>query len=223
MKTDSEIKKDVLDELKWDASINETEVGVAVKDGIVTLTGYLSSYIEKIAAEKAAKRVEGVKAVVENIEVKLISSSKRTDLDIAKAAVDRLTWDSSVPKDAIIVKVEDGWVTLEGNVNWNYQKEAAKKAIQNLWGVKGVTNLVVIKSAIEPTQVKENIKKTFERNAILDAQKIDVRTEGHKVTLSGYVSSWDEKQQAKDAAWSAPGVWEIEDNLKIKSRDVLVM
>lgn len=219
MKTDSELQKDVLAELKWEPSINATEVGVAVKDGIVTLTGYLNTYAEKITAEKATKRVLGVKAVVEKIEVKILGSDKRADVDIAKAALDRLKWDTSVPKDGVLVKVENGWITLEGKVDWNFQKEAAKKAVQNLYGVRGVTNLVDVKSAIQPFEIKESIKKTFERNAILDAGKIEVTTEGHKVSLSGTVQSWDEKKQAENAAWSAPGVWEVVDNLSIKTRE----
>lgn len=219
MKTDSELQKDVLAELKWEPSINATEVGVTVKDGIVTLTGYLNTYAEKITAEKATKRVLGVKAVVEKIEVKILGSDKRTDIDIAKAALDRLKWDTSVPKEGVLVKVENGWITLEGKVDWNFQKEAAKKAVQNLYGVRGVTNLVDVKSAIQPFEIKENIKKTFERNAILDAGKIEVITEGHKVTLSGTVQSWDEKKQAENAAWSAPGVWNVVDNLSIKTRE----
>ncbi len=221
MKTDSELKRDVQAELKWDASINETEVGVAVKDGIVTLTGYLDTYAQKIAAEKAAKRVLGVKAVVQEIEVKILSGDKRTDVDIAKAALDSLKWDSSVPKDSVIVKVDNGWVTLEGSVQWNYQKEAAKRAVQHLKGVKSVTNIITIKSAVEPSKVKENIKKTFERNAALDAEEINVSVDGHKVTLSGTVKSWDEERQAKEAAWSAPGVWEVVDNLSIRSRELV--
>ena len=219
MKRDSQLKKDVLDELKWEPSINATDVGVIVKDGIVTLTGNMKTYAEKICAEKTIKKVSGVKAVVEQIDVKLMGSDKRTDIDIAKVALDRLKWESNVPREDVLMKVENGWITLEGNVEWNYQKNAAKKAIQNLYGVRGVTNLVKVKSAIQPFQVKESIKKTFERNAILDAGKIDVRTEGHKVFLTGEVQSWDEKKQAEDAAWAAPGVWDIEDNLKIKSRE----
>lgn len=221
MKTDSELKKDVTAELKWDSSINETEVGVAVKDGIVTLTGYLGTYSEKLAAEKAAKRVMGVKAVVQEIEIKISGSDKRTDVDIAKAALDSLKWDSSIPKDAILVKVDNGWITLEGSVQWNYQKLAAKSDVEKLRGVRGVTNLIVIKSAVEPSKVKENIRKTFERNASLDADEINVSVDGHKVTLNGYVQSWDEEKQAKEAAWSAPGVWQVVNNLKIRSRELM--
>jgi osmotically-inducible protein OsmY len=220
MKTDSELKRDVEAELKWDASINEAEIGVAVKDSIVTLTGYLSTYAEKIAAEKATKRVLDVKAVVQEIEVKISSSDKRSDVDIAKAALDSLKWDVSVPKDGVLVKVANGWVTLEGSVKWNFQKTAAKKAVQNLKGVRGVTNIIAIKSAIEPSKVKENIKKTFERNATLDSNEINVSVDGHKVTLTGNVKSLDEEKQAKAAAWSAPGVWEVVDNLNIRSREL---
>ncbi len=219
MKTDLELKQDVQDELKWEPSINATDIGIIVKDGIVTLTGTLNTYAEKIAAEKATKRVSGVKAVVEKIEIKILGSDKRADVDIAKTALDRLMWDTSIPKEAVMVKVENGWITLEGKVDWNFQKEAAKNAVQNLYGVRGVTNLIDTKSPIQPFQIKESIKKTFERNAILDAVKIEVKTEGHKVTLSGSVQSWDEKKQAEEAAWAAPGVWDVQDNLQIKTRE----
>ena len=219
MKTDSELKRNVLAELKWDASIKETEVGVLVTDGIVTLTGDLNTYVEKWAAEKAAKRVLGVKGVVEDIKIKLLDSDKRNDVDIAKAALNKLDWNPSIPKDVILVKVENGWVTLSGSVKWNYQKKSAKKTVQNLRGVRGVTNLISIKSPVESSQVKESIKKTFERNAVLDVETINIKTEGHKVTLEGTVKSWDEKKQAAEAAWSSPGVWDVVDNLKIKSRE----
>jgi len=220
MKTDSELKQDVLDELKWEASVNEPGIGVAVKDGIVSLSGVVNTYAEKMAAEKAAKRVLGVKAVVENVEVKISGDNKRTDVEIAQVALNNLKWDTMVPKKDIFVKVENGWITLEGKVDWNYQKEAAKNAVQYLFGVRGVSNLIEIKTPIQSDLVKESIKKTFERNAIIDAEKINVRVEGHKVFLTGTVQSWDEQKQANEAAWSAPGVWQVENNLEIKPRQL---
>lgn len=221
MRTDAELKDDVIDELVWDSRVNETGIGVAVKSGIVTLSGEVNAYSEKIAAEKAAKRVIGVKAVVMEIEVKISGSDERTDVDIAKVAVNNIKWNSTIPKDKVLVKVENAWVTLEGKVDWNYQKEAAKKAVQNLFGVKGVSNLIEVKSSVEPSLVKDNIKKSFERNALLDAEKVNVQVEGHKVILSGSVTSWNEQKQANDAAWSAPGVWKVEDKLTIKTPELV--
>lgn len=221
MRTDVELKDDVIDELNWDSRVNETGIGVAVKSGIVTLSGAVNAYAEKIAAEKAAKRVMGVKAVVMDIEVKISGSDERTDADIAKIAVNNLKWNSTVPKDKVMVKVENSWITLEGKVDWNYQKEAAKKAVESLYGVKGVSNLIEVKSSVEPSLVKENIKKSFERNALLDAEKVNVQVEGHKVVLTGTVTSWNEQKQANDAAWSAPGVWKVEDKLIIKTPELV--
>lgn len=219
MKTDATLKEDVMDELDWEPSIDATEIGVTVKNGIVTLSGNVNTYAEKIAAERAAKRVYGVKAVVENVDVKVSGTYKRTDEDIALSVLNNLKWNTSVPEQDIQVKVEDGWVTLEGEVEWNYQKEAAINAIRNLSGVRGVTNLLKVEAAVEPSDIQDKIRKSFERNAEIDADQVNVKIEGHKVILTGTIQSWAEKQQAKNAAWSAPGVTEVEDNLQIKVRE----
>lgn len=216
MRTDAIIKEDVLNELDWEPSIDATEVGVTCIDGVVTLTGYMNTFTEKLAAERAAKRVYGVRAVVEKIEVKIGSHYKRTDQDIAQAALNNLRWRNNVPDKDIKLKVENGWITLEGTVEWNFQRDAAKNAIKDLAGVKGVTNIIKVKAVIEPSNIKEKIKNAFERSATLDADHINVMVEGHKIILSGSISSMAEKKQAERAAWSAPGVTEVVNNLEIK-------
>lgn len=219
MKTDATIKEDVLEELDWDPSIDNTKIGVIVNDGIVTLTGHVNTYAEKVAAEKVARNVYGVKAVVEEIEVKISGSGKRSDEDIAKAALNNLKWNTSVPENKIRLKVEDAWITLEGEAEWNYQKEAARKAVKDLAGVRGVTNLIKVEASIEPQNVKDKIRSAFERNATIDADNVNVRSVGHKIILSGAVQSWAEKKQAESAAWSAPGVTEVENDLSIRVRE----
>lgn len=219
MKTDLNIKQDVIDELDWEPGVDAAGIGVIVKDGIVTLNGHVGTYAEKRTAEKAVKRVYGVRAVVDEIEVKLSGTYSRTDEDIARAALNNLKWDTSVPHESMQLKVEDGWLTLEGEVAWNYQKEAAKNAVANLSGVRGVTNLVKVKASVEPTNVKNKIRNSFERNASVDANSISVQVDGSKVTLSGNVQSWVEKKQAVRAAWSTPGVTEVQDKLQIKLRE----
>lgn len=216
MKSDATIKKDVLDELNWEPSIDATKVGVTVENGIVSLSGHVRSYAEKVAAEKASRRVAGVKALVDEIDVKLGTAYKRTDQDIAQSALNSLKWNTNVPHEKIQLKVEDGWITLEGDIDWNFQREAARNYIKNLAGVRGVTNLLKVKAVAQPESIKHQIRSAFERNALIDADRVNVRIDGHKVFLSGVVQSLAERKQAERAAWSAPGVTEVEDNLMIK-------
>jgi len=216
MKTDYEIKEDVLAELLWQPNIDETKVGVVVEDSVVTLSGVVDNYTKKLAAEKAAKKVQGVKAVAIDIEVKYGTAYKKTDKEIAKAVVNALEWDNSIPEEKISVKVENGWVYLSGELQWNYQKEAAKKTVENLLGVKGVVNSIQIKQAIKPSQIKERITKAFERSAEVNAKSITVSTNGHIVTLKGMVNSIAEKDEAENAAYMAPGVSEVKNKLKVQ-------
>ncbi|SHJ87613.1 Osmotically-inducible protein OsmY, contains BON domain [Maribacter aquivivus] len=216
MKTDAKIKLDVQDELSWEPSIDETKIGVAVDEGIVTLSGEVDSFSKKLAAEKAAKRVSGVKAVAEDIIVKYPSSIDKSDTDIAKAAVEALEWHSSVPDNAVIVKVENGWVYLTGEVKWSYQKYSASNAIKNLVGVKGVSNNIKLKQTVKPVLVKDTIEEAFERSARIDAKSIVVTADGSTVTLSGKVHSIKEKEEAEKAAYRAPGVLDVVNKLKIQ-------
>ena len=216
MRTDVEIKEDVLDELVWQPNIDETEIGVIVEDGVVTLSGVINSYSKKLAAEKAVKGVLGVKALAGDIEVKFGNAYKKTDKEIAKAVVDALEWSSSIPEKDISVKVEDGWVYLSGEVKWNYQKNAAKLAVEGLLGVKSVLNNISIRQEVKPFEVKDRIKKAFERSAEIDANNITVVTDGHKVTLRGKVHSIKEKEDAESAAYNAPGVFDVKNELKVQ-------
>jgi osmotically-inducible protein OsmY len=212
---DLELKKAVESELNFEPSINAAEIGVAVKNGVVTLSGRVPSYWEKIAAERAAARVAGVKAVANELEVRLPGSSERTDEDIARAAVDTLKWNVLVPADRIKVKVSKGWVTLEGTVDWQYQKSAAEKTVRKLTGVVGVTNLIEVKPSVSKAEVKSAIEGALKRLAEVDANRIQVETEDGKVILSGTVRSWFEREEAERAAWAAPGVRAVEDHIAI--------
>lgn len=216
MKTDAEIKQDVLDELAWQPNVDETEIGVIVENGVVTLSGVLNNYSKKVAAEKAVKNVEGVKALAGDIEVKYGNDFKKTDKEIAKAVVEALEWNSSVPEKNLTIKVEDGWVYLSGEVKWGYQREAAKRAVENLLGVRSVINSITIKQDVKPFDVKDSIKKAFERSAELDAKNITVLTDGNTVTLRGKVHSLKEKEDAETAAYRAPGVYYVLNELKVQ-------
>jgi len=215
MKTDLEIKEDVLEELAWQPNVNETQIGVIVDKGVVTLSGVVDNYTKKIAAEKAVKSVKGVRAVAEDIEVKYGSSFKKTDGEIAKATADALKWNSSVPADDVDVKVENGWVYLSGEVKWDYQKTAAKRATQDLVGVRGVNNTISIKQAVKPFEIKDKIKKAFERMADVDAKNITVDVDGHTVKLKGKVHSIAEKDEARKTAYFAPGVYTVKNELEV--------
>jgi osmotically-inducible protein OsmY len=216
MKTDARIKDDVLKELAWQSGVDKTQIGVIVKDGIVTLTGVVDTYTKKIDAENAAKSVYGVKAVAEDIQVNYSTGKGKTDTEIAKAAVNAFKWNTLVPDNKIKIKVEDAWVYLTGEVKRAYQKNAAKRAVENLYGVKGVFNTVSIKPTVEPFEIKNRITKALERSADLEAKRIKVEVDGHTVKLSGTVYSLTEKEEARKAAYFAPGVTKVENNLKVE-------
>lgn len=214
-RTDEEIQKDVLNELKWDPRVQSTEIGVAVKDGVVTLTGWVDSFYKRWAAEEAAHRVRGVLAVANDIEVRLPVSAERTDADIAAAAIHALEWDAGVSIDNLDVTVSKGWVTLRGVVEWEYQKHDAERVVRRLKGVKGVTNLLTIKPRVSPSELKQKIEQALVRSAETDALRITVEVEGSKAILRGAVRSWAEKQEAERVAWSAPGITSVENRITI--------
>ena len=215
-KTDVELKTNVLAELKYEPSVKITDIGVLVKDGTVTLNGYATSYGEKWDAVRAAKRVAGVKAIADDIEVKLPSSLRRTDGDIAAAAATQINWSTTIPEGTAKVTVREGWITLEGAVEWQYQKNAAENVVQYMAGVKGVDNLITIKPKLAAGEVESAIKQAFARNAVVDAKKIQVSTSGNKVTLRGEVRNYAERDEAERVAWAAPGVFFVDNQLKLE-------
>jgi osmotically-inducible protein OsmY len=215
IRTDEEIQADVLEELKWNPRVQPNEIGVIVKDGIVTLTGWVDSYLKKMAAEEVAHRTRGVKAVANEIEVRLPGFAERTDADLAKAVLNALRWDAAIPTDKVDVTVSQGWVTLKGEVEFGFQKSDAERAVRRLSGVKGVINLITIKPRPSPGDLKQQIERALIRNAQTDARNITVEVQGSKVILRGTVRSYAEKQAAEDTAWAAPGVSEVDNRIVI--------
>ena len=200
MKTDTQLQQDVIAELKWEPSVNAAQIGVEVKNGIVTLAGHVSSYAEKLGAERAAQRVSGVKALAVEMDVKLPGSSMRTDADIAGSAKNALHWTASLTKDGVKVMVENGWVTLSGEVDWEFQRQAAAKGVRYLTGVTGVSNQIAVRPNVSLSAVKSDIEAALKRRAKADAQKISVEIHGADVTLTGTVHSWSEREAARHSA-----------------------
>lgn len=214
-RTDAQIQADVVAELRWEPRVQPNEIAVTVKNGVVTLTGYVDSYTKRWAAEDAAHRVRGVRAVANDVEVRLPSDRTRTDADLAAAAVRALQRDAFIPIDALDVTVSKGWVTLKGDVEWQYQKDAAARCVRDLVGVKGVTNTIAVQPHVKPLDVRDKIEAAFKRSAEVDARRINVTGTDGKIILSGNVRSFAERQEAERAAWAAPGVTRVEDHLTI--------
>ncbi|KAB1157610.1 BON domain-containing protein [Flavobacterium luteum] len=216
MKTNEQLQKDVLDALKWEPQLHAAEIGVTAKDGIVSLSGTVNNYGKKIAAEKAAKNVAGVRAIVEKIEVTYPNSGVKTDEEIANNVLKALLNNWNVPDEKIKVEVEDSWVTLTGEVSWNYEKEAAKNSIDNIPGVRGVINNIKVKSVLKNELEKKLIEKALHRHSSINANNIHVEVSGTKVILSGKVKSMYQKEEAGKIAWKTPGVWSVENNIVVE-------
>lgn len=221
MKTDDEIRKDVMEEIRWDPQLTNiaSQIGVTVKNEVVTLSGIVDYYSQKLAADNAAQRVKGAKVVATDIEVKGADNSQlKTDAQIGEAIRNALTWHSAVNEDLIHIKVEDGWVYLDGEVDWDYERKAAETSVENIIGVKGVFNKIKIKNVpVDPKEVKKKITAAFHRHASMDSANISVVVSGGKVTLTGKVRTWEERKDAERVAWSMPGVVEVNNNLMIDS------
>jgi osmotically-inducible protein OsmY len=215
MKTDSQLQSDVLAELAWEPAIHSEEIGVEVKGGVVTLAGHVGNYSEKLAAERAAMHVVGVKALAVEIDVRLAGHNARTDGDIARTVENVLQWTTCVPTDSVKIVVEGGWVTLSGEVHWDYQRKAAVDAVRYLMGVKGVSDSIAIKPAVSAPLVKADIEAALVRRARKDSNRISVSVNGNDVTLSGAVLDWSERDLATQAAWGTPGVRSVTNNTTV--------
>lgn len=213
MKSDTEIKRDVENELKWDPDVDASDIGIAVKDAVVTLTGFVRSFSQKWDAERAVKRVAGVAGIANSIEVRLPLINERPDPEIARDAVNALRSELPYSAQFITVTVKSGWATLEGNVEWNYQRERAESAVRRVRGLRGVSNLISLKPAVKPEEVKHQIEEAFKRSAAVDAKNVMVEADGGEVTLRGTVRSWAERQEAERTAWRAPGVTKVDNRI----------
>lgn len=216
MKKDIEIQKNVMEELTCIPLIKANEIGVAVKNGIVTLSGIVDSYPKKIMIEKAIKKLGGVRGIAEDIEVKLLENQKKTDSEIAQMVTNAIEWHSAAQVDRISILVEDGIVTIEGTTDWDYQRKHVTKVVANIIGVKGIINNIKIANTPVPVDIQKKIKAAFVRNASIDAEKINIKTEGHKVILSGVVKNWSEYEEAERSAWGTPGISVIENGLEFE-------
>ncbi|MBO4209972.1 BON domain-containing protein [Micromonospora echinofusca] len=217
-RTDQDIQSDVLDELNWEPRVQPNEIGVTVSEGVVTLTGWVDSYAKKWAAERAAHRVDRVRAVANDVQVRLATSAQRTDAEIATAATRALEWDAFVPLDGLDVTVSGGWVTLRGEVEWEYQRRAAERSVRRLTGVRGLSNGIVVRPAGRPTRgdLTDRITRALVRSVETDAERISVEVRGDTVILDGLVRSWLERDEAERVAWSAPGVAEVHNHITVR-------
>lgn len=216
MKTDLEIQQDVINELKWQPFLKSANIGVAVKNGVVTLSGNVDNYSQKIGAEKAARKVTGVRAIAEDIQIGVSPALEKTDVDIAESVVNALKWHAAVPEERIKVKVENGIVTLEGEVEWEYQRSSTQRAVNRLLGVRNVVNLINIKPRVTAFDVRTKILDALRRTATTDAERVSIEVDGSKIILNGKVRSFTEKEDVEDAAWCAPGVSRVESHLEVE-------
>jgi len=215
MRTDTDVQQDVLEELRWEPSLRNDDIAVAVRAGVITLAGYVDSFLDKWKAERVASRVKGVKAVANDLEVRLPTGSQRTDPEIARAVLDALRWNVWVPDERIRVKIEKGWITLEGETDWYYEREEAERAVRRITGVRGLTNLITVRSRPAPSDVKQRIKDALERGADFDADRITVEVDAEKAILRGTVRAYTEKRDAERAALNAPGVREVDNRITV--------
>jgi len=215
MKTDTELKKDVSAELEWDPEIDAAQVGVAVKDGVVTISGHLKTYADKFAIERALRRIEGVRAIAMEVDVTLSPQHQRSDSEIAAAAAQALKWQARIPDDRLRVTVERGWITLAGEVEWEFQRRAAESAVRQLLGVVGVSNGITLAARNVPGDLSTRIGDALQRQALREAKKVEVNVDGSKVTLRGQVHSWQERDAVQGAVWAAPGVRTVINELRV--------